>query len=145
VLVTYVELARILREAREHAKLTQQELAERLGVTRPAVTHFEQNRRKPSLTIIEKWATICGRRLRLDLIDPQNDDFTPSAFEVDLLRRIRRLPDGERGLVDSLIKVLPRLDAIPLGMLAEQVGMLVRSYPSAVEDEAAGEKAGNRG
>jgi transcriptional regulator with XRE-family HTH domain len=51
-----------LRRARLAAALTQQQLAERMGVTRGGVAHIEMGRSEVSIESAERWASACGCR-----------------------------------------------------------------------------------
>ncbi|MDY7992035.1 helix-turn-helix domain-containing protein [Paenibacillus sp. SEL1] len=49
-----------IAELREHKGLKQEELAQSLGITRAALSHYEKNRRKPDFEILTKLADIFG-------------------------------------------------------------------------------------
>ncbi|WP_025715877.1 helix-turn-helix domain-containing protein [Paenibacillus sp. 1-18] len=49
-----------IAELREHKGLKQEELAQSLGITRAALSHYEKNRRKPDFEILNKLADIFG-------------------------------------------------------------------------------------
>jgi len=55
-----MSLGRRLRERREALKLTQQELAEALGLTPQHISAIEQDKRAPSLTSLAKLAQELG-------------------------------------------------------------------------------------
>jgi DNA-binding XRE family transcriptional regulator len=59
----------LMRQAREDADLTQQELAARLGVTQQAVAQAERWDANPSLDLLRRWATATGTALTLSF-DP---------------------------------------------------------------------------
>ena len=48
-----------LRKARMVAGLSKEEMAERLGVSRAAVSGYELDRHRPKLENLQKWAEIC--------------------------------------------------------------------------------------
>lgn len=52
------ELAKRLKEERKKAKLTQEEVAKYLGVTRPAYTQYETDKTTPSLETVGKLADL---------------------------------------------------------------------------------------
>ena len=56
-------LAERLREAREYVGLSQDEVATKLGLTRPAVTNIESGSRKVSATELSAFAKLYGRSL----------------------------------------------------------------------------------
>jgi ribosome-binding protein aMBF1 (putative translation factor) len=58
-------LARAMVEARAHAGLTQQELAERMHTTQAAIARLESGRIKPSTRTLERLAQPTGMRLKI--------------------------------------------------------------------------------
>ena len=53
-------LGPILRERREHLRLTQRELAAKLGVKASHVAYLENGRRRPSLSLLRRLADVMG-------------------------------------------------------------------------------------
>jgi Zn-dependent peptidase ImmA (M78 family)/transcriptional regulator with XRE-family HTH domain len=92
------ELARRLREAREACGLTQEDVARRLGVSRPAVTQIELGNRAVSGLELDRLAHLYGRDLR---------DFLAAEFrpEEALLALFRAGAEaGERGAVAEALR-----------------------------------------
>ena len=58
-----MDAARVLREARRRAGLTQAELAERVGMLQPSVARLETGRRTPSVDTLERLLRACGMTL----------------------------------------------------------------------------------
>ena len=56
-----------LIEARTRAKLTQAEVASRMGTTESAVSRLESGRVKPSTRTLERYAQATGHRLHISL------------------------------------------------------------------------------
>lgn len=54
------DLGARIRSARQRANLTQQQVAEALGVVAPALSHWESGRREPSVTNLRKIAAALG-------------------------------------------------------------------------------------
>lgn len=54
-------LAQRLRNAREYVGLSQDEVADALGLSRPAVTNMESGQRKVEATELQKMSTLYGR------------------------------------------------------------------------------------
>ena len=52
-------LADRLRKAREHAKLSQSELADTIGISRPSVSVYESGHRPPPKPVLITWAIVC--------------------------------------------------------------------------------------
>jgi predicted transcriptional regulator len=57
-----------LVRARTKAKLTQAELAERLGTTQSAVARLEGGRISPSVATLRRYAEATGAKLQIDLV-----------------------------------------------------------------------------
>lgn len=62
-------LANILIEARTKAKLSQAELAERMGTSQSTIARLESGTARPSLTTLERFAQATGMRVRV-LLEP---------------------------------------------------------------------------
>jgi len=58
-------LAAALIEARAHAGLTQQQLADRMHTTQAVIARLESGRAKPSTRTLERLAAATGMRLRI--------------------------------------------------------------------------------
>ena len=61
-------VAEILHEAREAAKISQKEIAERLGTKQSAISRIEKGC-NISIETIAKYAGACGKRVKLELCD----------------------------------------------------------------------------
>jgi uncharacterized protein len=61
-----MQVARLLRAAREGAELSQAALAGRAGTSQSAVARYERGTATPSLITIERLLAACGLRLVLD-------------------------------------------------------------------------------
>jgi DNA-binding XRE family transcriptional regulator len=57
-----------LISARTKAKLTQSELAQRIGTTQSAIARLEGGRVSPSLATLRRYAEATGARLQIDLV-----------------------------------------------------------------------------
>jgi DNA-binding XRE family transcriptional regulator len=57
----------LLRDAREHAGLTQKVLAQRLGVSQQAIAQAERWEANPTVGFLRRWASACGANLRVEL------------------------------------------------------------------------------
>jgi transcriptional regulator with XRE-family HTH domain len=60
-------LARTLIEARTNAKLSQAELAERMGTSQSTIARLESGAARPSFSTLERFAEATGTRLRVSL------------------------------------------------------------------------------
>ena len=61
-------LVEALVRARTEARLTQAELARRLGTTQSAVARLEGGRASPSFATLRRYAAATGTRLTVDLV-----------------------------------------------------------------------------
>lgn len=62
------ELQSLLKELRQRAGLTVSQVAERMGVTQPAVSKLEKNASRASFLTLERYAQACGAELRIGII-----------------------------------------------------------------------------
>jgi transcriptional regulator with XRE-family HTH domain len=60
-------IASILIDARTKAKLSQQEVANKMGTSQSAIARLESGTAKPSLSTLERYAKATGMRVRLSL------------------------------------------------------------------------------
>lgn len=60
-------LVRSLIGARTRARLSQAEVAERMGTTESAISRLESGRSKPSTRTLERYAKATGHRLQISL------------------------------------------------------------------------------
>jgi HTH-type transcriptional regulator / antitoxin HipB len=57
----------LLKQAREEAGITQEEIAEKLHTKKSAVSRIENHAEDIKLSTLEKFATVLNRRLRISL------------------------------------------------------------------------------
>lgn len=85
-----------LRESREYLGLSQQEVAERLGISRPAVTNMEAGKRKVSTLELRQLAALYRRPYEW-LIGEASDPGVPEdQLTQALYRTTRELSDRDR-------------------------------------------------
>lgn len=65
-------LFREMLQARKRAKLTQDQVAERMGTTKSAVARLESASHRPSLRSLEKYAAAIGHKLEMRLVSDPN-------------------------------------------------------------------------
>lgn len=63
------EIAHELIAARTRAKMTQAEVAERMGTTQSTVARLEGGRAKPSMRTVERYAEATGHRAAVRLVE----------------------------------------------------------------------------
>jgi transcriptional regulator with XRE-family HTH domain len=92
-----------IREWRKHRGLTQEKLAERIGVDRTLITHIEKGRRDPDLTFLEIAAEIL------------------QCAPADLIIRDPSQPDGIWSIWDTL-KPAQQTQLVEIGKTLKRTG-----------------------
>ena len=79
------QLAGALIGARASAKLTQAQIAERMGTTQSAVARLEGGRSNPSAKTLERYAKATGTRLRISFepVEAESEDSEVDAVAND--------------------------------------------------------------
>lgn len=85
-----------LRESREYLGLSQQEVAERLGISRPAVTHIEAGRRKVSTLELRQLASLYRRPYEWLIGEARDPGVPEDHLTQALYRTTRELSDRDR-------------------------------------------------
>lgn len=62
------ELQSLLQEMRIRAGLTVSQVAEKMGVTQPAISKLEKNASRASFLTLQRYAHACGAELRVGVI-----------------------------------------------------------------------------
>lgn len=103
---------RILR-ARRHVGLTQQQLAERIGVQRSAVAQWERlHGTRPASARLVAVALVTGVNFdwlatgRGNMLVPADSTFELSTDELDFVRSLRRLSPPQQAAVLGLVSAL---------------------------------------
>lgn len=142
-----------LRAARVAAKLTQEELAEKLGTTKSAISRYEQGKREPALAQIAKIAAVL--HVRMDsLLEPEKfesgedldkerkrriDQMQPGGEEVTVIHKA----GGEVQIIDhqkeQLLSTYEMLDGEDRCSLIRH-GELLASQPKYRDTDPAGEE-----
>lgn len=102
------QLGKRLHLAREQAKLSQQRLAEAVGVRPATISLFECGDLSPTLTTLSAVAEALHVPLR-DLLDFGGElplAAPGTALEIELLEGFRGLSEAHRGLVVALVRGL---------------------------------------
>lgn len=94
--------ARLIREARLRAGLTQQELAQRAGTTQSAVARWESGRTRPAMETVAQLVRACGLELSLRIADADPGD-------VSLIERNLALSPEQR--LDQLLRTVAFIQA----------------------------------
>lgn len=59
------ELQALLFELRRNAGINSTQVAERMGITQPAVSKLERNASKASVSTLERYAAACGASIKI--------------------------------------------------------------------------------
>ncbi|HQE62221.1 MAG TPA: helix-turn-helix transcriptional regulator, partial [Candidatus Latescibacteria bacterium] len=111
-----------IRQIRVTKNMTQDELAQRMGTQRPAVSNWENGINMPSLFTLRKMAATFGVSLR-QLIEPDSEDVAdvpmiPLDTAVDrpglerwirLYERLTELGDSGQRLLQTTLRIFGRL------------------------------------
>jgi transcriptional regulator with XRE-family HTH domain len=88
----------LVREARRRAGLTQQQLAERAGVSQPAIARLESARTSPSFEQVQRLIRLCGFDVLVELAVRDDSDRIQARPGADPTSRIHRLAMSRRQL-----------------------------------------------
>ncbi|NHB93711.1 helix-turn-helix domain-containing protein [Photorhabdus cinerea] len=59
------ELQELLADMRRRAGINSTQVAERMGITQPAVSKLEKNASKASISTLERYAAACGASIKI--------------------------------------------------------------------------------
>lgn len=97
-------LSGLVRDLRRVIGLSQRELAKRAGTSQPAIARYERGAATPSWPTVERLASACGRKLRIEV------ETEPDPADVELAERLLELtPEGR-------LRALARYSALHEGV-----------------------------
>jgi transcriptional regulator with XRE-family HTH domain len=109
----YAEVGRKLRQARETQGLSQERLAQQLGVSRASVVNIEAGRQRAPLHLLWQFAETLGSDL--SLLIPRREELSPTANEIALdpamITQIREAANNDPETVKSLTRIVSSLIA----------------------------------
>jgi transcriptional regulator with XRE-family HTH domain len=135
-----VDLASVLRRAREESGLTQAVVAERAGVTRHALSRWETGERPVRSDDADRVLAACGRDLRFQLVTRHADvdETLEQLASLSFDDRLRQLPVLSRDILHALQATDGVLftgawaaAALAIPRLHDVGGMLVSAAPEA--------------
>ena len=101
------EFSEMLVYLRKRAGLTQQDLAEKIGVTKSAISMYEQGARKPSYEMLEALADCFN--VEIDFITGRSQTQSgPSERAYSIAIAYDSLDDHGRAVIDSIIALEER-------------------------------------
>ncbi|MEO8619427.1 MAG: helix-turn-helix transcriptional regulator [bacterium] len=95
---------RLVQEARQHAYLTQRELAERLNTSQSAIAKLEQGTTNPTVNTLARCAAAAGFELRIELVPLPTPDPVVARYKQDVDRTLLRANLGKT--VDDRLRTL---------------------------------------
>lgn len=84
-MIDYVAIGNNIRKCRRESGLTQEEVAERLGVTPDYVSKVENAQKHPSLKLLDKLATLYNMEMSefITGVNPEHDNYgMPEFFDI---------------------------------------------------------------
>lgn len=88
-----------LKELRRNRKITQQEIADRFGVTRGTVSNWELGRREPDIQTLEELARFYGVSLDYFSKKPTKDEFLEFLAKANSLFASKEVTQQEKDLL----------------------------------------------
>ena len=100
--------AQAVLDRRKQLKLTQEELAKRIGTTKQMVSKYELGQRSPKVAMANAFAEALETTLdELLGVDETGEEFIPQTTEAKILSRgIDRLPKEQREQALAMFKVM---------------------------------------
>lgn len=95
---------RLVQEARQHANLTQRDLAQRLGTSQSAVAKLEQGVTNPTVGTLVRSLAAAGFELRVALVPRPAIDLVTTRYKQDVDRTLLR--ENLRKSVDERLRTL---------------------------------------
>ena len=96
---------RLILKARQHASLTQRDLAERVGTSQSAIAKLEQGHTNPTIDTLSRCAAAAGYALHIDLVPlPSTADPVVQRYKQDVDRTLLR--DNLGKSVDDRLRTL---------------------------------------
>lgn len=100
---------RIIQEARQRAKMTQRELAQRVGTSQPAIAKLEHGTTNPTIDTLARCAAATGFELRVNLVPLLSHDPVVDLYKRDVDRSLLR--ENLRKPVDDRLRTLAEWQA----------------------------------
>jgi predicted nucleotidyltransferase/DNA-binding XRE family transcriptional regulator len=154
-----IDAAELIREARLRACLTQVELAERAGVTQSVISTYENARREPSFSVLQRLLLAAGFALRVQLeptvaamslrdrVEEHRAELVATLGDlggrnVRLFGSVARGDDGPESDVDLMVDLEPGLGLFTLMRMQDAAERILGAAVDVVA--ADGLRAGSR-
>lgn len=125
--VNYEEIRDTLIRAREAEGLSQTQVVRRLGLTKTALSAWENGRNQPRIDDLQRWARAVRRELVVTMVEQSQDGGALAEVVAGLAGRI--------GLTGEQAATLVRVARL-LRQLPERDERVLTAYLSALEQEA---------
>lgn len=99
-----MNMGKRIREARKKKGLTQQQLADAIGVAKSTVTGYEKGNSNPSLDLVAKMIAVLSVDANYFFQDEGDFQAKVSYEELQFLEDLRSLPQKDRDVVYSIVK-----------------------------------------
>ena len=96
--------SRLVLEARQHAHLTQRDLAERVGTSQSAIAKLEQGATNPTVDTLARCVAAAGFALRIELVPLPAPDPVVARYKQDVDRTLLR--ENLRSPIDERLRTL---------------------------------------
>ena len=145
------EVPNLLKEWRNQAGFTQQQMADKLGMVRQSLGHYETGRTVCPLEIFLQWAEICGKSIgtetlqafqqppEMDVPEPARAAILtlvrqlPPSDSADVISQLRSMPPDLRRVMTNLLRLAPQLPEVLVEELIEQVDRWTDRYGDPVD------------
>ena len=104
-----ISFGKTMKEIREQHDWTLEEMAQKLGTTKQALSKYERGERTPKVTVAAKFADILGIPLEqlIGLEEVEQAEEVPQTYEAKILAKgIDKLPKEQREQALSMFKLM---------------------------------------
>lgn len=95
-----------LRQLRQDARLTQADLAAKLGCSKKKIANVETGVRRPSFELLGHWADACGRHFAYAFLDGRHEPVESLEIPTPARRAIALIRTGAHGAPAAALEAL---------------------------------------
>ena len=99
-----MNLGERLRSIRKNRNYTLDKIHEKSNISRATLSDWENNKRKPTISTLEKWAQAVGIDFWDIFFEPSS--FSPNAEEIDMIFLFRMLSQNDKEHLLALLKTM---------------------------------------
>ena len=74
------EVRQLLVDVRKQLDISQKELSEKTNIPQASISKFENGKNVPSLQVLQRLASGLGKRVVVDFVEPEEDDWYGSSY-----------------------------------------------------------------